>query len=49
MGLGRTNLRIQENDFQLPRGIRVLNISPSFLSIDIAQKFVAPNVTDEEK
>lgn len=38
VGIGRTNLRIHEDDFVLPNGIRVLTISPSFLSIDIDEK-----------
>ena len=35
VGLGRTNLRIQENDFVVPPKVRIISISPSFLSVDV--------------
>ena len=37
-GLGRTNLRIQESDFVLPPKVRLIAISPSFLSVEIHEK-----------
>lgn len=37
-GLGRTNLRIQESDFVLPPKVRLIAISPSFLSVEIQPK-----------
>ena len=35
-GMGRTSLRIQESDFILPQKVRLISISPGFLSVDIA-------------
>ena len=43
-GIGRTNLRIQESEFELPRKVRLIAISPSFLSIEVRRQ---PKVTKE--
>lgn len=36
--LGRTSFRIQENDFFMPAKVRLIAISPSFLSLEVARK-----------
>ena len=34
-GIGRTSFRIQENDFRVPQKVRLIAVSPSFVSVEI--------------
>ena len=37
-GSGRTSFRIQESDFVLPPKVRLIAVSPSFLSVELGRK-----------
>lgn len=37
-GIGRMTFRVQENDFVIPPKVRLIAVSPSFLSIEIREK-----------
>ena len=48
-GEGRTSFRIQESDFILPPKVRLIAVSPSFLSVDLHQDSTPTSPKESEE